>query len=96
MIPAATLSGGGQIEQGRPGKGTTLYCVGELLTELLLSILLFANFLASALPSQGSLHAFFLTRLQVKGVALDLFNDVFLLHLALEAAQSIFEGFTLL
>jgi len=26
MIPAATLSGGGQMEQGRPGKGTTLQC----------------------------------------------------------------------
>jgi hypothetical protein len=26
MIPAATLSGGGQIEQGHPGKGATPYC----------------------------------------------------------------------
>jgi hypothetical protein len=26
MIPAATLSGGGQMEQGRPGKGASLYC----------------------------------------------------------------------
>ena len=29
-------------------------------------------------------------------MALDLFDDVFLLHFALEAAQSVFEGFTLL
>jgi hypothetical protein len=94
MIPAATLSGGGQMEQGRPGKGTTLYCECVLLTISL--VLLFANFLASALASESSFDAFFFTGLQVKGVALDLFNDVFLLHFALEAAQSVFEGFTLL
>jgi hypothetical protein len=28
IIPAATLPGGGQMEQGRPGKGATLYCPG--------------------------------------------------------------------
>ncbi len=50
------------------------------------SILFFANFLASALASERSFHAFLLTGLQVKGVALNFFDDVFLLHLALEAA----------
>jgi hypothetical protein len=60
------------------------------------SILLFANLLTSALPSQSGLYAFFLAGLQVKGVALYFFNNVFLLHLALEAAQSVFEGLTLL
>jgi hypothetical protein len=60
------------------------------------SVLLLANFLASALTSQRRLYTFLLTRLQVKGVALDLFDNVFLLHLPLEAAQCILEGFTLL
>ena len=60
------------------------------------SIRLFANFLTRALAGERGFHTFFLTRLQVKGVALDLFNNVFLLYFALEAAQSVFEGFTLL
>ena len=60
------------------------------------SILFFANLFTSALASQRGFHALFLTRLEVKGVALDLFDNVFLLHFALEAAQSVFEGFTLL
>ena len=60
------------------------------------SILLFANLLTSALPSESGLHAFFFPGLQVKGVALDLFDNVFLLHFPLEAAQSVFEGLTLL
>jgi hypothetical protein len=59
-------------------------------------ILFFARFLASSLASESSLDTLFLARLQVKGVALDLLDNVFLLHLALEAAQSVLEGFTLL
>jgi hypothetical protein len=59
-------------------------------------VLLLANFLASALASERRFHTFLLTGLQVKGVALDFFDNVFLLHLALEAAQSVFEGLTLL
>ena len=89
--PAATLSGGGQIEQGRPGKGSALYC-----SVFAPSILFFANFLTCALARQRGLYAFFFTGLQVKGVALDLFDNVFLLHFALEAAQSVFKGLTLL
>ena len=58
--------------------------------------MLLANFLTSALASERGLYAFLLTGFQVKGVALDLFHDVFLLHFALETAQSVFEGFTLL
>ena len=58
--------------------------------------MLLANFLTSALASERGLHAFFFTGFQIKGVALDLFNDVFLLHFALETAQSVFEGLTLL
>lgn len=55
-----------------------------------------ANFFAGALPSQRGLYAFLLTGFQVKGVALDLFNNVFLLHFTLEAAQCVLEGFPLL
>ena len=59
-------------------------------------VLLLANLLTCALASQRSLYAFLLSGLQVKGVALDLFDYVFLLHLAFEAAQSVLEGFSLL
>ena len=103
MIPAATLSGGGQIKQGHPGMGRPFSALvflrlGSLvsLSFETLSVLLFANFLAGALTSQRSLDTLLFTGLQVKGVAFDFFNNVFLLHLALETAQGIFEGFTLL
>ena len=77
------------MEQGRPGRGATLYCATP-------SILLFANFLASALASQRGFYTFLLTGLEIKGVALDLLDNIFLLHLALETAQGVLEGFTLL
>ena len=69
-----------------------------LLVKLLesVSILLFTNFFTSPFASQRSFHAFFLARLEIKGVAFHFFNNVFLLHFALEATQSVFEGFTLL
>jgi hypothetical protein len=86
MIPAATLPGGGQIEQGRPGTGRPFNA----------SVLLLANFLTSTLASERGFYAFLFTGLKVKGVAFNLFNNVFLLHFALEAAQGILEGFTLL
>ena len=60
------------------------------------SILFFANLFASALASQRGFHAFLFTRFEVKGVALHFFNNVFLLHLALESTQGVFKGFTLL
>lgn len=76
-IPAATQPPVGDlIEQSRPGK--------ERLFAAL--ILLFTCLLASSLASQRGLHALFLAGLQVKGVSLDLLNNVFLLHFALEAA----------
>ena len=59
-------------------------------------ILLLACFLAGPFPGQRGLHALFLARLQVKGVTLNLLDNVFLLYLALETAQSVLEGFTLL
>ena len=61
-----------------------------------LLFLLFAGLFAAPLASQCLLQAHLFTRLQIKGVALDLFNDVFRLHLALEAAQSVLQGFALL
>lgn len=56
----------------------------------------FANFLTSALASKRGLYSFFLTGLQVKGVALNLLDNVFLLHFTLEAAQGVLEGLTFL
>jgi len=85
-FPAAALSDGGRTEQGRPGKERPFTA----------SILFLARLLAGAFASQRSLHALFLAGLQVKGVALNLLDNVFLLHFALEAAQSILEGFSLL
>ena len=59
-------------------------------------ILFFTCFLPAALARERFLHALLLTGFQIKGVPLDLLDDVFLLHLPLEPAQSILEGFTLL
>lgn len=59
-------------------------------------VLFFACLLATAFTRQRFLHALLLARLQVEGVTLDLLDDVFLLYLTLEAAQCIFEGFSLL
>src|ERR1700691_6231930 len=86
---------GARWSRAAPGRGRP-FTAPVLLLETARSILLLANFLASPLTSECSFHAFFFTRLQVKGVALDLFDNVFLLHFAFEAAQSVFEGFTLL
>src|SRR5271157_6017303 len=83
----------GKTEQGRPGRAT-LYCVISLNSNS--SILLLAHLLPGALACEGSFDSFFLSRFQVKGVALDFFDDVFLLHLALETAQRILQGLTLL
>ena len=77
---------GGQIEQGRPGKERPLAAL----------ILFFACFLASPLARESCFDSLFFAGLQVEGVALDLLDNVFLLHLALEPAQSVLEGFTLL
>ena len=59
-------------------------------------VLLFACFFSAALTGQRFFYALFFARLQVKGVTLDLLNNVFLLHFALEATQCIFEGLALL
>jgi len=51
---------------------------------------------AIPLPRQGFLGPAAFAGLQVKGVALDLLDDVFLLDLALETAECAFERFTFL
>jgi hypothetical protein len=85
-IPLQLDVGGGQIEQGRPGRERPFAAL----------VLFFARFFASSLASKSGLNTLFLAGLQVEGVALDLLDNVFLLHLALETAQSVLEGFTLL
>jgi hypothetical protein len=59
-------------------------------------VLFFSCFFARSLASQRSLYPFLFAGLQVEGVALNLLDDVFLLHLAFKAAQSVLEGFALL
>jgi hypothetical protein len=67
---------GARLSRAAPGRS------GPLLP----LILFFARFLSGALTSQRSLHTLFFARLQVKGVTLNLLDNVLLLHLALEAA----------
>jgi hypothetical protein len=85
---------GRPAEQGRFRDGAALYC--PFSYSLVRLILFLAHFLASPLTSERGFHAFLLTGFQVKGVALDLFDNVFLLHFALETAEGIFERFALL
>ncbi len=59
-------------------------------------VLLFSDLLTVALTSQRLFHALFLARLQIEGMPLDLFNDVFGLYLAFEAAEGIFQWLSLL
>src|SRR6266498_4984074 len=59
-------------------------------------LLFFSRFLATTLPRQCFLCPLFFAGLQVKGVTFHFLNDVFLLHLALEATQSVFERFAFL
>lgn len=78
--------GGGQQSRAAPGRGRPFTA----------SILLLANFLTGALTSQRGLYTLFLAGFQVKGVALDLLDNVFLLHLAFETAKRVLEGLALL
>jgi hypothetical protein len=59
-------------------------------------ILLLADLLAIAFACQCFLHAFLLAWFQIKGVTLDLLDNVFRLHFAFETAQRIFKGFAFL
>ncbi len=63
---------------------------------MLLLVLFLARLLACSLASQRGLHTLLLAGLQVKGMTLHFLNNVFLLYLPLETAQSVLEGFPLL
>ena len=63
---------------------------------LLLLVLFFTSLLAGSFASECGFHTLFLAGLQVKGVALDLLDNVFLLHLALEPPQRILQRLSLL
>ena len=69
---------GARLRQSRPWK-----------ERLLLLVLFFTRFLASPLASESGLDTLFLAGFQVEGVALNLLDNVFLLYLALETAQSV-------
>jgi hypothetical protein len=72
---------GGPGEQSRTGKERLFAAVIRPAL-----ILFLAGLFAGPLTGQRGLHALFFAGLQVKGVSLDLLDNVFLLHLALEAA----------
>jgi len=55
-----------------------------------------STFLAIPLTGQRLFGTLLLARLQIEGVTLNLLNDVFLLHLALETAQCAFERLSIL
>jgi hypothetical protein len=59
-------------------------------------ILLLADLLAITLAGKRFFHALLFTGLQIKRVTLDFLDNVFSLHLALEAPQSILKGFAFL
>ena len=82
----SSIRWGARFEQGRPGKERPSTAL----------VLFFTRLFASTLASESSLYTLLLAGLQVKGVALDLLDNVFLLHLALKTAQRVLEGFTLL
>jgi hypothetical protein len=67
---------GGQIEQSRPGKGRPFSAL----------ILFLACLLAGSFASQSRFYTLLFAGLQVGGVALDLLDNVFLLHLAFKPA----------
>jgi hypothetical protein len=91
-IPCLQLkTAGARFEQSRPGTERPFTAFSSVAL-----VLFFARFLTSSLARKSSFHALFLAGLQVEGVALDLLDNVFLLHLALETAQSVLEGFSLL
>jgi hypothetical protein len=55
-----------------------------------------ATLLPVSFTRQRLFNAQFLARLQVERMPLDLFNDVFLLHLTLEAPEGVLQSFTFL
>ena len=59
-------------------------------------ILLFTDLLTIPFASQCFFHTLLFTWLQIKRMTLDFLDDVFGLHLALEAPQGILKGFAFL
>jgi len=59
-------------------------------------VLLLTDFLAIALACKRFFHALLFTGLQIERVAFDFLDNVFGLHLALEAPQGILKGFAFL
>ena len=59
-------------------------------------VLLFTDLLAIPFACECFLHAFLFAWFQVKGVALDLFDNVLRLHLPLETTKSILQGLAFL
>ena len=55
-----------------------------------------ATFLPVPFACQRLLDPQFLARLQIERMALDLFDDVFLLYFTFEAPEGVFQGFTVL
>jgi len=78
----------GTFEEGPPPHVTapSLFCL----------VLLFASFLATALPRQRFLHALSLAGLQVERVTFYFLDYVLGLYLPLKPAKCVFEGFPLL
>jgi hypothetical protein len=66
-----------------------------MVTEWIL-ILLLTNLLAITLACKRFFHALLLTWFQIKRVTLDFLDNVFRLHLALEAPQCVLKGFAFL
>jgi len=97
LIPNAAPYGGGH-RAGPRREGATLLLLRSYSFRLILaaSVLFLTNLLAGPLASERGFHALLLAGFQIKGVAFNLFDNVFLLHFALEAAQGIFKRFTLL
>ncbi len=83
------LSGGFRVSFSKAAWTSHLAAVKEL-------ILLFTSLLAVPLACQGCLDTFLFAGLQVVGVTLHFLDDVLLLHLPLESAQSIFQRFAFL
>jgi hypothetical protein len=52
--------------------------------------------LPAAFPGEGLFRPALVTRLQIERVFLDILDDIFLLHLPLEAAQGALDGFAFL
>lgn len=57
---------------------------------------LIVHFFPQPLARQGLLDPFLFTRLHVESMFLDILDDVFLLHFALEAPKCAFQAFSIL